>query len=95
MAEAAELPSVTLQVLPFSAGAYPAPEGAFTVLSFGDLGEPDLVYIEHPWGATHVERPADVAEARLMFDRLRSEALEPAASVELIERIDQRALRPR
>ncbi len=50
LVEAAELPSVTLQVLPFSAGAYPTPEGAFTLLSFGDLGEPDLVYIEHPWG---------------------------------------------
>lgn len=87
LVEAAALPTVTLQVLPFRAGAHPAVEGAFTVLSFGHLGEPDLVYVEHPWGAAHVERPADVADARLTFDRLRSEALSPVASVELIDQL--------
>jgi hypothetical protein len=90
LAVTAELANVTLQVLPFQAGAHPAMEAAFTLLSFGNLGEPDLVYIEHPWGASHVEKVEDVAEARLAFDRLRSEALSPTASVELIGHIAQR-----
>ncbi len=43
-----------------------------------------------PGAPSHLEQPLDVAEARLAFDRLRSEALGLAASVELIERIAHR-----
>src|SRR5437773_4726761 len=45
--EAAKLPNVTLQVLPFGAGAHPAMVGSFSVLRFPDLELPDVVYLEH------------------------------------------------
>ncbi len=86
LVQAAALPTVTLQVLPLSADAGAGLAGAFIVLGFGDLGEPDMAYVEHPCGADHVEKPEDVADAKLRFDRLRSEALSPADSVALIER---------
>ncbi len=87
LARAAALPSVTLQVLPTALGAHPALALAFTVLSFGDLGEPDLAYVEHTLGALYLEKEEDVARATLFFDRLRSEALGLAESAALIRRV--------
>jgi transcriptional regulator with XRE-family HTH domain len=82
----AELDTVSLQVLPTDVGAHPALGSGFMVLSFGDLGEPDMAYVEHALGAVHIEKEPDVALARLIFDQLRSLALAPAASLSLIER---------
>ncbi len=79
--------AVTLQVLPLTAGARAAMGSGFMVLSFGDLGEPDMVYVEHALGAAHLEKASAAAAAKLMFDRLRSDALSPADSVALIRRL--------
>jgi hypothetical protein len=84
---AAALDSVELQVLPSGIGAHPAMGGAFTVLSFDGLGEPDVGYVEHPMGSVHIEKEEDVARARLVFEHLCSVALSPAESVALIERV--------
>ncbi|WP_219418822.1 helix-turn-helix domain-containing protein [Pseudonocardia nigra] len=80
----AELPTVTLHVLPLRAGAHQGMDGSFTVLSFGELDEPDIAYIEHPLGATQVDKEKEVARATLAFDRLRSLALDPADTVALV-----------
>ena len=42
-------------------------------------------------GAVQLEKEAEVARARLVFDRLRSDALSPADSVALVERLVERA----
>jgi hypothetical protein len=87
MVECAELPHVTLQTLPNSAGAHLGMDGAFIILRFSEPTEPDAVYIEHPSGALHIQDGADVNGCTLRFDRLRSEALAPAKSVALIEQV--------
>ena len=84
---AAALPSVTVQVLPFAAGVHPAMSAGFTLLGFGDLVMPDMAYVEHPVGAVHIDKIADVDRATLVFDRLRTLALSPEHSVALIERM--------
>jgi transcriptional regulator with XRE-family HTH domain len=84
---AAELENVSLQVLPAGTGAHPALASGFAVLHYGDLGEPDIAYVEHALGAVQLEKAKDVALARLKFDQLRSLALAPAASQALIERV--------
>jgi hypothetical protein len=81
LVEAAGLPSVTMQVLPHSVGAHPALASAFTLLKFEHLGEPDIAYVEHAIGALQLEKVADVDRARLVFDRLRSAALDPERSL--------------
>lgn len=83
---AAELDTVSLQVLPTAVGAHTAVASGFMVLSFGDLGEPDMAYVEHALGAVHLEKEEDVALARMKFDQLRSLALAPAESLGLIRR---------
>lgn len=85
--EASELARVTVQVLPFDAGRHAAMNGAFIVLEFPEPDEPDLLYLAHVSGATHVEQVDDVRAARLVHERLRSQAMPPEESVALIERL--------
>jgi Domain of unknown function (DUF5753)/Helix-turn-helix domain len=85
--EAAELDTVTVQVLPMDMGSHPGLGGAFTILSFDGLGEPDIGYVGYPMGAVHIEKAEDVKRGRVVFDRLRARALGPAESAALIERV--------
>jgi transcriptional regulator with XRE-family HTH domain len=87
MVEAAALPMVTLHVLPRRGCPPRALDGAFTLLDFPEPDEPELLYHEYTTGALHIEDEAEVREARLVFDALRGEALNPDDSVALIERL--------
>jgi hypothetical protein len=58
--EAAKLPNVTLQVLPFRAGAHPAMVGAFSILRFADGELPDVVYLEHLTNAVYLDKRDEV-----------------------------------
>jgi hypothetical protein len=87
---AAALDTVTLQVLPTSLPGHGALASSFTVLRFDGLGEPDLVYVEHSVGAVLMDKKADVSRAKLLFDRLRSDALGPGNSVDLIKQLAER-----
>src|SRR6266540_2030770 len=60
--EAARLPNVTLQVLPFGVGAHPAMVGAFSILRFADVDLPDVVYLEHLTGAIYLDKREDVRQ---------------------------------
>ena len=83
----AELERVELRVLPTRLGARPAMSAGFTILDFDDPGLPDMVYVEHPVGAVHASKEADVVRARLVFGRLLELALDTDESVVLIERM--------
>ena len=78
------LPNVTLQVLPFAAGAYPGMVGAFIILAFDDpLTSPDIVYVEGATGDQFLEG-ADARPYSLQFNGLRAVGLDPAASARMI-----------
>jgi hypothetical protein len=85
LAEAARLPSVTLQVLPSTVSRRAVDGSGLTLLAFGDLGEPDVAFVEHALGSVRIEKEADVARARLGFDRLRSDALSPSDTRALLD----------
>jgi hypothetical protein len=61
--------TVTLQVVRTDVGAHAGINGAFTLLSFDGLDEPDVGYVEHPVGWVHIEKEEHVERARLVFDR--------------------------
>lgn len=82
-----ELDTVSLQVLPNAAGAHPSMDGAFVILNFPEGSDPSVLHVAYLNGSFQVEKPEEVAEARLVFDRLRSEALSPSDSVTFIERV--------
>ncbi|MGH3772375.1 MAG: helix-turn-helix domain-containing protein [Pseudonocardiaceae bacterium] len=76
LAELAQRPHVTLQVLPFAAGAHAAMGQNFTILRLsGDKAGLDLVYLENDQDALYLERPADVERYQAIFTRLTTAAL--------------------
>ncbi|MBV9845375.1 MAG: helix-turn-helix domain-containing protein [Kutzneria sp.] len=87
MVELAGLPNITVQVLPTRIGLHSGMAGAFTVLSFPDDEDPDLVYLDYPGGSVHIEKDVEVSACRLVFDNLRSKALTPGESASLVERV--------
>jgi transcriptional regulator with XRE-family HTH domain len=84
---AAELDTVTIQVIPDDVGEHEGMDGAFTVLEFQQPDDPNLLYVEYPTGAIHVEKIEEVTDARLLFSNLRLVALPPAESLAFIESI--------
>lgn len=83
----AEVDTVMVRVLPTDVGAHPGLGGGFTLLSFGDLDEPDIVYVDPLTGSLHIDKVPVVTRCRLAFDRPRSAALDPADSMALVERV--------
>jgi hypothetical protein len=84
--DASRLPNMTLQVVPFIAGAHPAMDGSFELLGFPEPLDPQIVYVEYHTGALYLEKPAEVGRYRLMFDHLRASALPVDASRNLMAR---------
>jgi hypothetical protein len=87
VADLSEPDTVTLHVLPAALGAHAALPSGFTILNFGDLGEPDMAYVEHSLGALSLDKDGDVARAKLTFERVLSDALDPAESLSLIRQL--------
>ncbi|MFB9838133.1 helix-turn-helix domain-containing protein [Actinoallomurus acaciae] len=85
--EADELPSVTIQVLPFARGAHPGLGGAFTIIGFPDPTDLDVVYVDSPAGNIFLEKDRDVRRHTTWFDHLRAAALPPDESSDFIAAI--------
>jgi transcriptional regulator with XRE-family HTH domain len=75
-----DLPNVTLQIVPFSAGPHAAAGGPFTILRFPEPDLPDLVYLEQLNSALYLDQPADVTGYMTIMNQLSVQAETPAAS---------------
>jgi transcriptional regulator with XRE-family HTH domain len=82
-------PNVTVQVIPFDAGAHPGMPGSFIFLEFRDEGDPELVYVDAQAGDMFLESEGDLRRYRTMFDHLRASALSPARSADLITSVKE------
>jgi transcriptional regulator with XRE-family HTH domain len=87
LVEAAELPQVTLQVVPFARGGHAGASGAFSVLRFQERDLPDVVYIEQLTSALYLDQRPDVEHYLEVVDQLSGEALTPADSTAFIEQV--------
>jgi Domain of unknown function (DUF5753) len=86
LAARAELPNVTLQVLPFAVGGHPGMAGSFAILQFGDPGASgDVVYIESQAGDLFLESETDLSRFGAIFEYLRALALPPEESVSRLQ----------
>jgi len=80
-----DLPDLTLQVLPFTAGAHAAAGSAsLAILRFSDAPSLGVVYVEALSGGVYLESQADVARYIRAFALLRASALSAADSVHLL-----------
>jgi transcriptional regulator with XRE-family HTH domain len=82
--ETTELSNVELRVLLFAAGAHPGVDGSFTVLEFVDPSNPRIVYLDRMTDSEYLDGLRDVAAYRHAHDRLRSAALSPSDSGQMI-----------
>jgi hypothetical protein len=82
--EVSELPEVSLQVLPHSAGAYLTMGSTFTWLSFPHRQHNDVVHVETFLRSEYVETNTQVAQVAKRFSTLRTLALDEGESLELI-----------
>jgi hypothetical protein len=89
LVQATKLPNVTLQVLPWSAGAHPAMTGAFSILRFGDQDLPDVVYVEHLTNALYLDRREDVNQYLHVMDTISVRAASPDETVDTLHKILQ------
>ncbi|WP_063728000.1 helix-turn-helix domain-containing protein [Streptomyces sp. RTd22] len=80
-----ERPNITMQVLPFSAGFVPGLTGSFNVLSFGEPGAMDVVYVESSHTHVWVEGGEGAAEHVRIFEKTAQHALSEPDSRAFIE----------
>lgn len=85
--EMSELPHVIIQVIPFEVGAYMGLDNSFHLVEMKDTMTSDVVYLEGIVTADYLERPSDLQIFREALERLRAAALNPQASLALIEKI--------
>lgn len=82
-----ELAHVTIQVVPFSSGAYVGQDGGFSILSFAEPHSPDVVYVQSPAGNLYLEKPEEVQHQINTFTHIRKIALSKQQSIKFIRTI--------
>lgn len=77
--------NITIQVIPFGAGAYGTMSGGGATALLFEEGDPSTVYLEYAGGGKWVDNPADVEKYLLHFQDMAGEvALPPKDSASLI-----------
>ncbi|HEY3507056.1 MAG TPA: helix-turn-helix transcriptional regulator [Actinocatenispora sp.] len=80
--ELAEMPRISIAVLPIDAQA--GVVGSFTILDFPAEEDPAVVYIEHNAGALYLEDPSEIRQYARAYGRLQTAALDLKASARRI-----------
>jgi hypothetical protein len=82
-----DVPSVQIRVLRFSAGARPALGRNFTILSFPDEADPDVIFAESVTYFVLEDESDEVARFRDAYNQLWDMALHERPSTRLIEEV--------
>ncbi|MFI5998541.1 helix-turn-helix domain-containing protein [Streptomyces sp. NPDC051362] len=76
-------PHITVQVLPYTAGAHAGLSGQFSILHFAD-SPAGVVYVERFGSDLYLEKPAEVRDFGMMYDDLQLRAIDPVGSRDVI-----------
>jgi len=88
LVELGRRPNVTIEVVPFSAGAHPGLRGPFVVLEFPDPEDDDVLYLENSAGdMIRREEPDQVLPYREVFEQLRGISFGPEGSAEYLRQV--------
>ncbi|MFF0162538.1 helix-turn-helix domain-containing protein [Streptomyces sp. NPDC005263] len=85
--EAARLPQVRLQVLPFAAGAHIGVTGPFVIFSFSSTSDLDVAVLDHLTSSLYLEGKEDLQAYTEAFNALQFHALSPEDSLDYIAAI--------
>ena len=89
--EAADLPNVTIQVIPFALGAHPGVESNFNILEMPPP-TPGVIFVEGLVGSIYLERPEELKRYQQIFERLQDIALSPKDTIKLIAKVRARSM---
>jgi len=82
--ELSSMPTMFLQFVPFSGGAYPAMDMPFVILAFPDPADAEVAAIGYGTGVLWVEDMAEVKRYNIFFHHLQAAALSLADSAALM-----------
>jgi transcriptional regulator with XRE-family HTH domain len=82
--ELADLPNVTIQVMPFHVGSHAAAGGPFTILRFPEPDLPDVVYLEQLNSALFLDQPDQVLDYMTVMNQVCVQAETGAASKDVL-----------
>jgi transcriptional regulator with XRE-family HTH domain len=91
--DVAATPNVTMQIVPFDAGAHPGLDNTFTLLEFDTPAQSPIAYVENLGGTFYLERESEITRYREALEHLRACALSPANSVKCVQEA-RKALEP-
>jgi transcriptional regulator with XRE-family HTH domain len=80
-------PNIVIGVIPFSEPGYTGTSGAFTLYSYPDPLDLDVVQVEYLDGALYLEEDKTVRKYRQSLSLLRASSMSAAESTELISKI--------
>lgn len=80
-------PHLSIQVIPFGHGWHAGLDGAFSIFSYPDPMDLDVVSVGYLDGALYLEEDGPVERYRMTFDQLRSSALSSQQSMALIAQV--------
>ncbi|GAA1584023.1 helix-turn-helix domain-containing protein [Actinoplanes couchii] len=92
--EAAKLPSVRLQIIPFQAGGHAAAGGPFAILRFPEPELPDVVYVEQLTSAIYLDKREDVDHYAMAMERVCIDAEPPNDTPEILGKLLNEIGRP-
>jgi transcriptional regulator with XRE-family HTH domain len=81
-------PTVSIEIVPFSAGAHPGMQGPFMLFEFPDAADDDALYLEGPNDARlNRDDAEEISRFRERFEVLRDLSLGPQGSSDLLRRL--------
>lgn len=83
-----ERPHITVQVIPFVAGAYPG-SGQSILYAYGPVPQLDTVHLDQSHGSALIDAEAQLDKYRILLERMEAVAASPDESRDLIHAIAQ------
>jgi hypothetical protein len=86
--EAADMPNITVEVVPFTAGLVPGLQAPFVIHEFSDAADDELLYLESPRGdVLSRDDVEEILSYREDFERLRRASLGPEGTIEFLREV--------
>jgi len=85
LVERAQMPNVTVRVVPQSAGLHCGLDGSVVLLDFDDPQEPDIVFTETVLGLAQTQDDARTSAIRMMLHEVASHAMSQEDSLDMLK----------
>lgn len=86
--EVADVPNVTVEVIPFTAGLLPGLQSPFVIHEFPDAADDDVLYLESPRGGLLSRDDTDeILIYREDFERMRQASLGPERTIDFLHEV--------